>query len=177
MRFLARRLVILSSEDVGNADPHALPLAVSCATACEMVGLPECKLTLAQTVCYLACAPKSNAATTAIFEAIADIREGKILPVPRILRDAHYKAAAELGHVGYQYAHNAPGAVAAQDYLGIDKEYYRPTDRGAEAQIGERLEKIRAILRTAKGGTDEFHSEVVEGKRVERNDERRSEND
>lgn len=166
VRFLARRLVILASEDVGNADPGALPLAVACATACEMVGLPECRLNLAQTVCYLACAPKSNASTEAIFSAIADIREGKILPVPRILRDAHYKASAELGHVGYKYAHDAPGAVAAQDYLGVEKEYYSPTDRGAEKEIGERLEKIRAILRTAKGGADDFHAECVEGKRV-----------
>ena len=96
VRFLARRLVILASEDVGNADPNALPLAVACATACELVGLPECRLNLAQTVCYLACAPKSNAATNAIFAAISDIREGKILPVPRILRDAHYKASETL---------------------------------------------------------------------------------
>ena len=168
VRFLARRLVILASEDVGNADPNALQLAVACATACEMVGLPECKLTLAQTVCYLACAPKSNAVTVAIFEAISDIKQGKILPVPRILRDAHYKAAAELGHVGYQYAHNAPDAIAAQDYLGVEKEYYRPTDRGAELEIGRRLEKIRAILRTAKGKNDDFHAEFVQGKNVER---------
>lgn len=166
VRFLARRLVILASEDVGNADPNALPLAVACATACELVGLPECRLNLAQTVCYLACAPKSNAATNAIFAAILDIREGKILPVPRILRDAHYKASETLGHVGYQYAHNAPDAIAAQDYLGIDKEYYIPVDRGAEVEIGKRLEKIRAILKSAKGTADEFHAECVVGKKV-----------
>ena len=166
VRFLARRLVILASEDVGNADPHALPLAVACATACEMVGLPECRLNLAQTVCYLACAPKSNASTEAIFAAIHDIRDGKILPVPRILRDAHYKASEALGHVGYQYAHDAPGAVAAQDYLGVDKEYYVPTDRGAEKEIGERLERVRAILRSAKGGSEAARAECVEGKRV-----------
>jgi putative ATPase len=115
-----------------------------------MVGLPECKLNLSQTVAYLACAPKSNAATTAIFEAIDDVRSGRILPVPKALRDAHFRGAKELGHVGYQYAHDAPGAVAAQDYLGVEREYYRPTDRGAEKEIGERLEKIRAILKTAK---------------------------
>lgn len=150
VRFLARRLVILASEDVGNADPSALPLAVATATACEMVGLPECKLNLAQTVAYLACAPKSNAATTAIFEAIDDVRSGRILPVPKALRDAHFRGAKELGHVGYQYAHDAPDAIAAQDYLGVEREYYRPTDRGAEREIGRRLEKIRAILKTAK---------------------------
>ncbi len=171
IRFLTRRLVILASEDVGNADPHALQMAVACAQACEMVGLPECKLTLAQTVCYLACAPKSNAATVAIFSAIADVREGRILPVPKILRDAHYRGSAELGHVGYEYAHNAPDAIAAQDYLGVDKEYYSPTDRGEEKEIGERLAKIREILRSAKGQTAETNAptpECVEGKRVER---------
>ena len=151
VRFLARRLVILASEDVGNADPSALPLAVATATACEIVGLPECRLNLAQTVCYLACAPKSNASTEAVFAALADVREGRILPVPRILRDAHYKGSRRLGHVGYQYAHDAPDAIAAQDYLGVDREYYQPTDRGAEKEIGERLKKIRVILREAKG--------------------------
>ncbi|MBQ9875015.1 MAG: replication-associated recombination protein A [Thermoguttaceae bacterium] len=168
VRFLARRLVILASEDVGNADPNALPLAVSCATACEIVGLPECKLNLAQTVCYLACAPKSNAATEAIYAAIADVRESRILPVPRILRDAHFKAAKDLGHTGYQYAHDAPGAVAAQDYLGVEREYYRPTDRGAEREIGARLEKIREILRSAKGKPDSVRPESVDGRFVEK---------
>lgn len=171
VRFLTRRLVILASEDVGNADPNALPLAVACANACEIAGLPECKLNLAQTVCYLACAPKSNASTVAIFSAIADVKEGRILPVPRALRDAHYAGAAELGHVGYQYAHNAPGAVVAQDYLGVDKEYYSPTDRGAEKEIGERLEKIRQILRGAKGQKDDEEKESIgecwEGRRVQ----------
>ncbi len=166
VRFLARRLVILASEDVGNADPNALQLAVACATACEMVGLPECRLNLAQTVCYLACAPKSNASTNAIFAALADIRDGRILPVPRILRDAHYKASVDLGHTGYRYAHDAPGAVAAQDYLGVDKEYYVPTDRGAEKEIGERLERIRAVLRSAKGADEKPRAECVEGKRA-----------
>ena len=152
MRFLARRLVIPRAR-AGNADPNA-SVGGACATACEIVGLPECKLNLAQTVCYLAVAPKSNAATNAIFAAIADLREGKILPVPRSLRDAHYGGAAALGHTGYQYAHDAPDAIAAQDYLGVEKEYYIPTDRGAEKEIGERLEKIREILRTAKGRED-----------------------
>ena len=154
VRFLARRLVILSSEDVGNADPAALPLAVACATACEMVGLPECQLNLAQTVIYLACAPKSNAATTAIFAAKRDIKEGRILPVPRTLRDAHFKGSEQLGHVGYQYAHDFEGGVVAADYLGIDKEYYTPTGRGYEKEIAQRLEKIRAVLRQAKGDAE-----------------------
>jgi putative ATPase len=153
--FLARRLVILASEDVGNAEPAALPLAVAAAEACELVGLPECQLTLAQAVTYLACAPKSNAATVGIGEARADVREGRLLPVPVHLRDAHYPGAKRLGHgEGYQYAHDQPGAIAAQDYLGVEREYYRPTDRGAERELAERLKSIRARLRgKEKDGT------------------------
>ncbi len=147
VRFLARRLVILASEDVGNADPAALPLAVSTAHACELVGLPECQLNLAQTVAYLACAPKSNAATVAIFEAKKDVRENRTIPVPRHLRDSHYKGSQSLGHVGYQYAHDCEDAIAAQDYLGVEVEYYRPTSRGFEAELAKRLETIRKKLR------------------------------
>jgi putative ATPase len=148
VRFLARRLVILASEDIGNADPHALPLAVAAMQACEFVGLPECQLTLAQAVTYLACAPKSNAATVAIGEARMDVREGRLLPVPRHLQDSHYPGAKRLGHgEGYEYAHNAPDAVASQDYLGIDRTYYRPTERGFEKELAARLEQIRARLR------------------------------
>src|SRR3954454_10506442 len=148
VRFLARRLVILASEDVGNADPHALPLAVAAMQACEFVGLPECQLTLAQTVTYLACAPKSNASYVAIGEARTDVREGRLLPVPRHLQDSHYPGAKRLAHgEGYEYAHDAPDAIAAQDYLGIDRTYYRPADRGFEKDLAERLEHIRAKLR------------------------------
>jgi putative ATPase len=151
VRFLTRRLVILASEDVGNADPQALPLAVAAMQACEFVGLPECQLTLAQAVTYLACAPKSNASTVAIGEAQQDVREGRVLPVPVQLRDRHYQGAKRLGHgEGYEYSHNAPDAVAAQDYLGVEREYYRPVDRGFEKELAERLEAIRARLRTAK---------------------------
>jgi putative ATPase len=151
VRFLARRLVILASEDVGNADPAALPLAVAAAHACELVGLPECQLNLAQAVTYLACAPKSNAATLGIGEARSDVREGRLLPVPVHLKDSHYGGAKRLGHGNdYQYAHNSPDAIAAQDYLGVDREYYRPTERGFERELQERLEKIRATLRQAK---------------------------
>lgn len=151
VRFLCRRLVILASEDIGNADPHALPLAVAAMQACEFVGLPECQLTLSQTVTYLACAPKSNAATVAIGEAIHDVREGRLLPVPVHLRDSHYQGSKQLGHgAGYEYAHDAPGGVAEQDYLGVDREYYRPVERGFERELAERLAKIRARLRAAK---------------------------
>jgi putative ATPase len=152
VRYLTRRLVILASEDIGNADPQALPLAVAAMQACEFVGLPECQLTLAQAVTYLACAPKSNAATVAIGEAVHDVREGRLLPVPRHLQDAHYAGAKRLGHgAGYEYAHNADGGVAAQDYLGIEREYYRPVDRGFEKELASRLAAIRARLRESKG--------------------------
>ena len=151
VRFLARRIVILASEDVGNADPHALPLAVAAMQATEFVGLPECQLALAQAVTYLACAPKSNASTVAIGEARRDVQQGRLLPVPVHLRDRHYSGAKQLGHgEGYQYAHDEEGGIAAQDYLGIDKEYYRPVDRGFERELAERLTAIRAILRQAR---------------------------
>jgi putative ATPase len=156
VRFLSRRLVILASEDVGNADPHALPLAVATMQACEFVGLPECQLTLAQCVAYLACAPKSNAATLAIGEARADVREGRIIPVPVHLQDGHYAGAKRLGHgAGYEYAHDAEGGVAAQDYLGVEREYYRPVERGFEADLGKRLEIIRNRLRSGRTSADE----------------------
>jgi putative ATPase len=148
VRFLARRLVILASEDVGNADPAALPLAVAAAHACELVGLPECQLTLAQAVTYLACAPKSNAATVGIGEARQDIREGRLLPVPVHLRGTGYAGAKRLGHgEGYQYAHDQPDAIAAQDYLGVQREYYRPVDRGFERELAQRLAALRVRLR------------------------------
>jgi putative ATPase len=148
VRFLCRRLLILASEDVGNADPHALPLAVATMQACEFIGLPECQLPLAQCVAYLACAPKSNAATVAIGEARKDIREGRIVPVPVHLRDQHYPGAKRLGHgEGYEYAHNAEDGIAAQDYLGVEREYYRPVPRGFEVELAERLAAIRAKLR------------------------------
>lgn len=144
IRFLCRRLIILASEDVGNADPHALPLAVACSAACEQIGLPECQLTLSQTVTYLATAPKSNAATTAIGKAKSDIQNGRVLPVPRHLRDGHYGGAKELGHgKGYKSAHNHPDGYVEQDYLGVDATYYEPTDRGYEKTIGEYLARIR----------------------------------
>src|SRR5947207_3433658 len=151
VRFLCRRLVILASEDVGNADPRALVLAVAAMQACEFVGLPECQLPLAQAVTYLACAPKSNASTVAIGEARADVREGRTLPVPVHLRDTHYPGAKRLGHgAGYEYAHDAEGGVAAQDYLGVEREYYRPVPRGFESELAERLKAIRERLRSGR---------------------------
>ncbi len=153
VRFLARRIVISASEDIGNADPQALPIAVAAMQATEFVGLPECQLPLAQAVTYLACAPKSNAATVAIGEARRDIKEGRLLPVPVHLRDQHYAGAKRMGHgEGYEYAHDAAGGVAAQDYLGVDREYYRPVPRGFELELAQRLETIRARLREGKRG-------------------------
>jgi len=155
IRFLTRRIVILASEDVGNADPHALTLAVAAMQACEFVGLPECQLALAQAVTYLACAPKSNASTVAISEARQDVRSGRTVPVPRHLRDRHYSGAEQLGHgEGYEYSHNAEGGVAAQDYLGVDREYYRPVDRGFEVELAERLKTIRKILGQKDAGPE-----------------------
>ncbi len=148
IRFLCRRLIILASEDIGNADPHALTLAVSAMQACEFIGLPEAQLTLSQTVIYLACAPKSNSATVAISLARQEVRQGQLIPVPVHLRDKHYAGAEDLGHgKGYQYSHNSEDGIASQDYLGVDRTFYTPTERGYEADISERLKKIRAKLR------------------------------
>src|SRR5207247_6107560 len=117
-RFVARRLMIFASEDVGNADPLALPLAAATLQAVEFVGLPECQLNLAQAVTYLATAPKSNASTLAIGQAREDVRSGRTLPVPPHLRDTHYQGAAKLGHgEDYQYSHDHPGGWVDQQYL------------------------------------------------------------
>ncbi len=141
-RFIARRIVILASEDIGNADPQALLVATAAWQAVEMVGLPECQLTLAQAVTYMATAPKSNAATLAIGKARKDVREGRTLPVPKHLRDGHYKGAESFGHgEGYQYSHDFEDAIADQEYLPVERRYYEPTDRGFEAEIRRRLEE------------------------------------
>ncbi|MEO1527792.1 MAG: replication-associated recombination protein A [Planctomycetota bacterium] len=151
IRFLCRRLVILASEDVGNADPQALSLATACMQACEWVGLPESELMLAQTAAYLALAPKSNAATVAIGTARRDVREQSTVPVPLHLRDAHASTAKAQGRgEGYIYSHDAPDAVAAQEYLGVDRSYYEPVDRGFEKELLQRKEWITQRLRAAK---------------------------
>jgi len=143
-RFIARRIVILASEDVGNADPRGLILANAAAEATERVGMPECRIVLAQAVTYLASAPKSNASYMAINAAMEDVQQQRVIPVPVHLKDRHYSGAQELGHgEGYQYAHHGEGGWVDQDYLGVEKHYYEPTDRGDERQIKERLEKFR----------------------------------
>ncbi len=147
VRFLSRRLVILASEDIGNADPQALLIAVAAMQATEFVGLPECRLTLAQAVTYLALAPKSNACTMAIGAATSDVHEKRVIPVPRHLQDKHYAGAKRLGHgQGYEYSHDAADGIVAQDYLGVEKRYYEPTDRGFERELSERLAEIRRRL-------------------------------
>ena len=126
-------------------------MAVACSQACEQIGLPEGQLVLAQTVTYLACAPKSNASTVAISSAFKDVREGRILPVPIHLRDKHYTGAKQLGHgEGYEYSHDCEDGVSEQDYLGVQREYYHPVDRGFESELINRLERIREKLRAAK---------------------------
>jgi putative ATPase len=152
-RFIARRIVILASEDIGNADPRALLVATAAWQAVEMVGLPECQLTLSQAVIYMATAPKSNSATTAIGAARDDVQKGRTIPVPKHLRDSHYKGAKQFGHgEGYQYAHEGEGGFVAQDYLGVDKTYYEPTDRGYEAEIAERLAEWKRRKQADGGG-------------------------
>jgi putative ATPase len=139
IRFIARRLVIFASEDVGNADPRALTMAVSTMQACELVGMPESRIILTQTVAFCATCPKSNASIAAIDKALTDVRENRVQPVPVYLRDGHYKGAKDLGHKGYEYAHNAPDNITGQAYMRVPASYYQPVDAGYERQIRERM--------------------------------------
>ncbi|WP_082515056.1 replication-associated recombination protein A [Yonghaparkia sp. Root332] len=157
-RFIARRVIISASEDIGLADPQALPIAVAAAQAVQLIGMPEGRIPLAEAVVYLATAPKSNAAYRGIDEAIADVRSGRIGRVPKPLRDAHYPGAKRLGHgKGYVYPHDEPIGVVEQQHLPdplAGTEYYRPSERGHEREISARLEKLRAILRGRRGSGD-----------------------
>ncbi|WP_245994433.1 replication-associated recombination protein A [Nocardioides immobilis] len=150
-RFITRRLMILASEDIGLADPTALTTAVAAAQTVQLIGMPEAQLTLAHATIALAVAPKSNAVTTAIGAAIADVRAGKIGSVPPHLRDAHYPGASKLGHgTSYRYSHDEPFGIAEQQYAPdvlADAEYYRPTELGAEAAVKQRWERVRRIIR------------------------------
>ncbi|HEY2563467.1 MAG TPA: replication-associated recombination protein A [Acidimicrobiales bacterium] len=157
-RFIARRLVILASEDIGEADPLALVVADAAARAVEFVGLPEAQLNLAQAVVHLACAPKSNRVTVALGRAQQDVRQGPRGNVPAHLRDSHYQSAGSIGHgKGYVYPHDEPGAWTDQQYrppeLG-DARYYEPSDRGHEAVVAERLRKWRADKAPVSGTVD-----------------------
>jgi putative ATPase len=152
-RFIARRIVILASEDVGNADPQALLVATAALHALEMVGMPEAQLTLAQAVIYLATAPKSNSATLAIGAARDDVKNVRTIPVPKHLKDASYHGAKQFGHgKGYKYAHDGEGGFVAQDYLGVDRTYYEPTDRGYESEIAKRLAEWKKRKQAEGGG-------------------------
>ncbi len=145
-RFIARRLVILASEDVGLADPQALPLAMAAFQACEVIGLPECELNLAHAVIYLATAPKSNTACAAIGKAKKTLREGELQKVPLHLRDASTKTNKEFGHgKDYRYSHNYDEAISGQEYMEMPREFYQPKKAGAEAAIAERLAKWKQL--------------------------------
>lgn len=145
--FIARRIMICASEDVGNADPQALQVAVAASMAVERVGMPEAQIILSQAASYVACAPKSNAACNAIFEATECVKEMGDLSIPPHLRDAHYKSAHKLGSgVGYRYAHDYKNHYVEQQYLPYEltgKEFYRPTDNGYEKKIKEHMERIK----------------------------------
>ncbi|MDP9074264.1 MAG: replication-associated recombination protein A, partial [Actinomycetota bacterium] len=144
-RYIARRLVVLASEDIGMADPMSLLVATAAAHAVEYVGLPEAQLNLAQAVVHLATAPKSNRTALGIWKAIEDVRSRPAGPVPPHLRDAHYKSAERIGHgVGYRYPHDDPRGWMEQDYLPEElagTRYYEPSEHGHEAEVGERLRR------------------------------------
>ena len=161
-RFIARRLVVHASEDIGMADPSALQVAVAAAQALELIGMPEARLNLAQATIHLALAPKSNAVLAAVEAALADVRAGHSGSVPAHLRDSHYPGAAKLGHgtrplsgqVGYRYPHDFPGRVVAQQYAPdpiVGREYYSPSDLGVERVASQRLAGLREVLRGDRG--------------------------
>lgn len=153
-RFVARRLMIHASEDIGMADPTALPVATAAAQVVQQVGMPECRLALAQATIHLATAPKSNAVIAAIDAAMADVRSGATGVVPKHLRDAHYAGAKGLGHgAGYRYPHHAPVGVVSQQYAPdelVGTNYYAPTDHGFEHDLQPRLAKLREITRNGQ---------------------------
>jgi putative ATPase len=160
-RFIARRLAILASEDIGNADPRGIMIAAATWELVERIGMPECRITLSQCACYLALAPKSNAAYLAIDEAMQDVKQGRSVAVPAHIKDSNVKKASRLSAdapqsvkgESYAYAHtdgvqtgpSGVGIVGTQDYLGVNKEYYRPTEHGAEKLLSQRLDEIRRL--------------------------------
>lgn len=162
-RFIARRLAILASEDIGNADPRAITIAESTWQLVERLGMPECRITLSQCAIYLSLASKSNASYLAIEAALADVRAGRTIAVPGAIKDRRVRAASEKGGIDegqtYRYSHNAEttgpagdiGGVTAQDYLGVNKRYYNPTQRGTEKLMAERLDILRAERDRLKG--------------------------
>lgn len=154
-RFIARRLMIHASEDIGMADPTALQTAVAAGHVVQMVGMPEAQLALAQATIHLATAPKSGAVTSGLGAAVADISAGKVGAVPPHLRDGHYAGAKKLGNaVGYKYPHDHPDGVLPQQYPPdglVGADYYQPTDHGFERELGPRVGKLRSIVRGIAG--------------------------
>ncbi len=153
--FIARRIMICASEDVGNADTNALAVAVNASLAVERVGMPEAQIILSQAAAYVACAPKSNACCNAVFQALEEVQRTGNLPIPTHLQDAHYKGAAKLGHgTGYKYAHDYPNHYVEQQYLPYElngREFYRPTGNGYEVKIREHMKRIREEAREQAG--------------------------
>lgn len=151
IRFIARRIVICASEDVGMADSQALQVAVAAQQAVEFIGMPEARIPLAHATIYVATAPKSNKAYEAVDAALSDVRQGITLPIPQHLRDTHYKGAKKLGHgEGYKYAHDFEGGYVPQAYLPEGKSYYKPTENGQERRVKERLAYWQALFEQQK---------------------------
>lgn len=150
VRFIARRLVIAASEDIGMADPQALVVAVAAQQAVEFIGQPECQIPLAQATVHLATSPKSNRSYQAILDAREDVRTGVTLAVPAHLRDKHYKGAERLGHTGYKYSHDYPDSFVPQAYLPEGRSYYKPSGNGHEKRVAERLEFWRSQFNAAR---------------------------
>ena len=151
IKFIARRIMICAAEDVGNADPQALTVAVSAAQAVERIGMPEAQIILSQAVLYVATAPKSNSACNAVFEAMDAVKNQRSMPVPAHLQDSHYGGSAKLGHgIGYKYAHNYPNHYVKQQYLpdGMEGQvFYHPSENGYESKIGEHMRFLRESVR------------------------------
>lgn len=153
LRFIARRIAVCAAEDVGNADPMATVLAAAACQIADFVGLPEAQLHLAQAAIYVACAPKSNASSNAVWNAVADVKAGKTVRVPKYLKDSHYKAAKKLGFgAEYKYPHNFEDNFVVQDYMPIDekKKYYQPKGLGYEKNIKEYLQKLEILIQSNK---------------------------
>ena len=152
-RFIARRIAVCAAEDVGNADPMATVLAAAAVQISEFVGLPEAQLALAQAAIYIACAPKSNASASAIWQAIADVKQQPTQRVPMHLKDSHYPAAKKAGFgVDYKYPHNSENGFVPQEYLPAElkKEYYSPKERGYEKNMKQYLQKLQTLIQNSK---------------------------
>jgi putative ATPase len=152
-RFIARRIAVCAAEDVGNADPMATVLAAAAVQISEFVGLPEAQLALAQAAIYVACAPKSNASASAVWKAMADVKNEPTKPVPKHLKDSHYTAAKKMGFgTGYKYPHSFKDGFVAQEYLpgSLEKQYYVPKEIGHEKKIKDYLQKLQILLQDSR---------------------------